>query len=95
MMRYVSNDYEKHKELKEKGIDIIVLDHHEAPKISEDAIIVNNQLCEYPNKSLCGVGIVYKFLQALDEELWQSKADNYLDLVAIGEIGDSMDICCG
>lgn len=87
-----SNDYENHKELKEKGVDIIVLDHHEAPKVSEDAIIVNNQLCKYPNKSLCGVGIVYKFLQALDEELWQSKADDYLDLVAIGEIGDSMDI---
>lgn len=87
-----SNDYDKCKELKEKGIDIIIMDHHEAPKISENAIVVNNQLCDYPNKSLCGVGVIYKFLQALDEELWQSKADNYLDLVAIGEIGDSMDI---
>ena len=28
-----SNDYEQHKILKEKGIDIIVLDHHEADKI--------------------------------------------------------------
>lgn len=87
-----SNDYDKCKELKEKGIDVIVIDHHEAPKISENAIVINNQLCNYPNKSLCGVGVIYKFLQALDEELWQSKADNYLDLVAIGEIGDSMDI---
>lgn len=87
-----SNDYDKCKELKEKGIDIIVIDHHEAPKISENAIVINNQLCNYPNKSLCGVGAIYKFLQALDDELWQSKADDYLDLVAIGEIGDSMDI---
>ena len=46
----------------------------------------------YPNKSLCGAGVVYKFLQALDEELWQSKAEKYLDLVALAEIGDSMDL---
>lgn len=88
-----SSDYEQHKYWKEKGVDIICLDHHEAEYESKDAIIINNQLCDYPNKSLCGAGIVYKFLQALDEELWQSKADNYLDLVALAEIGDSMNIC--
>jgi len=25
-----SNDYEQHKALKEKGIDVLVIDHHEA-----------------------------------------------------------------
>ena len=87
-----SNDYEQHKYYKDKGMDIIVLDHHEAEKISENAIVVNNQLCNYPNKQLCGSAIVYKFLQKLDEELWQLKADDYLDLVALGLIGDSMNI---
>ncbi len=37
-----SNDYEYHSILKARGYDIIVLDHHEAEKYSEDAIIVNN-----------------------------------------------------
>jgi single-stranded-DNA-specific exonuclease len=37
-----SNDYEQHKLLKERGIPAIVFDHHEAEKISEDAIIINN-----------------------------------------------------
>lgn len=37
-----SNDYEQHKELKEKGIDVLVIDHHEADKVSEDACIINN-----------------------------------------------------
>lgn len=87
-----SNDYDKHRELKDRGIDIIVLDHHEAERISEDAIVVNNQLCDYENKYLSGVGIVYKFLQAIDEELWRNDADNYLDLVALGLIGDSMEV---
>lgn len=87
-----SSDYEKHKELKDLGMDIIVLDHHETEIESENAIVVNNQIGEYPNKSLSGVGIVYKFLQALDEELWLNYADNYLDLVALGLIGDNMDV---
>jgi single-stranded-DNA-specific exonuclease len=53
-----SNDYEYHKELKNRGVNIIVLDHHEADHISEDAIIINNQLSDYPNKQMSGVGVV-------------------------------------
>lgn len=53
-----SNDYEYHKKLKEEGRDIIILDHHEAPHISEDAIVINNQLSDYPNKQLSGAGVV-------------------------------------
>ena len=87
-----SNQLKEHKELKDKGIDIIILDHHEAEEITQDAIIVNNQLCNYPNKQLSGVAIVYKFLQALDDETWNSMADDYLDLVALGLIGDSMKV---
>ena len=38
-----SNDYAQHKILKEKGIDVIVLDHHMADNgYSENAIVVNN-----------------------------------------------------
>lgn len=87
-----SNDYTEHAELKSKGIDTIVLDHHEADKVSEHAIVVNNQLCDYPNKYLSGAGIVYKFLKVLDEEMWLNEADKYLDLVALALISDSMDI---
>ena len=87
-----SNDYEQHKILKNKGIDIIILDHHDADRISENAIVINNQLCDYPNKQLCGAGIVCKFLKALDDELWIEEADKYLDLVALGLIGDSMNV---
>lgn len=87
-----SNDFEKHRELKSKGIDIIVLDHHHVDVVSEDAIIVNNQTCNYPNKDLCGTGIVYKFLQAYDDANWTEYADKYLDLVAWANISDSMDM---
>ena len=84
-----SNDYEYHKVLKDMGYDILVLDHHEAEKYSEDAIVINNQLSKnYPNKSLSGVGVVYKFLQYCDSQLNLNGADDYLDLVAVGICGD-------
>lgn len=87
-----SNDVEQCKELKEKGIDIIILDHHICDKENNFAIIINNQACNYPNKNLCGAGVVYKFLQALDDELWESYADNMLDMVALANISDVMDM---
>ena len=86
-----SNDYEYHKRLSDMGIPIIVLDHHEAEKYSENAIVVNNQLSQnYPNKGLSGAGVVYKFLEVLDDKLGIQKADNYLDLAAVGIVGDMM-----
>ena len=87
-----SNDVNKCKELKEKGIDIIILDHHEINENNPYAIVVNPQNCNYLNKAISGCAVVYKFLQALDEETWNDYADNFLDLVALGLIGDSMNI---
>ena len=56
-----SNDYEQHKFLKDNNIDVLILDHHEAEHMPTDAVTINNQLCDYPTKSLCGGAIVYKF----------------------------------
>ena len=88
----MSNDYEQHKELSEKGIDVLVIDHHEAERISEYACIINNQLCDYPTKSLSGVGMVYKFCQLIDKMLGKNIIDNYLDLVSLGMIADMVDL---
>src|SRR5699024_10483574 len=38
-----SNDIYEHRKLKERGIDVVVIDHHEIEKESEYAIVVNNQ----------------------------------------------------
>lgn len=89
-----SNDYDIHKMLHNKGVEVLVLDHHQAEKISEYACIVNNQLCDYPTKSLSGVGVVYKLCQFIDSLLPASeqKADQFLDMVAVGLVGDMMDL---
>ena len=87
-----SNDVEEHKKWKEKGVDIVVIDHHQITNVSEDAIIINNQDSEqYTNKDFSGVGVVYRVLQAFDDMLFLNNADNYLDLVSLGNISDVMD----
>ena len=87
-----SNDYEEHQQLKSKGVDVLVIDHHEADMISENACIINNQLCDYPTKSLSGVGMVYKFCSYIDELLNVDYANQFLDLVALGMVADMMDL---
>lgn len=101
-----TNDAAQCNELIGKGKSVIVLDHHDANYAEEseeeidyqaaqynNAIIVNNQLSDnYSNKDLSGAGIVYRFLQALDQELWHDYADNLLDLCAVGNIADVMDL---
>jgi len=88
-----TNDNERCKELSGSGIDILILDHHEKEENNPYALIVNNQMSnDYSNKNLCGAGVVYRFLQALDEENWNEFADNYLDLCALANISDVMDM---
>ena len=96
-----SYDVEEHQRLADLNIDCLVLDHHEQlydvndnPVISTapNTIVINNQLSpHYENKSLCGAGVVYKFCEVLDEILGIRQAQNYMDLVALGEIADVMD----
>ena len=86
-----SNDYKYHKELKEDITDVIVLDHHEAERISEDAFVINNQLSDYPNKNLSGVGVTWQFCRYIDLLMNKSFAEEYIDLVALGNCADMMD----
>ena len=87
-----SNDYDQHQKLKEHGVDVLVLDHHEAPKVSEYACIINNQLCDYPTKSLCGAAVVYKFCCYMDKLMGTNYAIEFEDLCALGLIADMMDM---
>lgn len=100
-----TNDAQECNELISRGIDVIILDHHDSNYQEEseeenyqtaennNAIIVNNQLSEnYKNKELSGAGVTYRFLQAIDAELWEDNADNFLDLCVVGNIADVMDM---
>ncbi len=82
------------------GISVIVTDHHEIPSILPDCSAVINPHrndCAFPFKLLAGVGVAFNLLIALrgklrDMGFWKNiKYPNlmkYMDLVAIGTIGD-------
>lgn len=94
------SDREEIEYARTQGIDTIVLDHHEVPSALPAAAAVinpNRSDCPFPFKHLAGVGIVFNFLIALRGGLrnigfWANRAypnlRDYLDLVALGTIGD-------
>lgn len=86
-----SSDFEQHKLLYERGIPVITIDHHETSHLSEHAIVVNNQTSpDYVNKQLSGAGMVFRFLECLDNHYGLDDAKNYTDLLMAGLVGDSM-----
>lgn len=73
---------------------VIIIDHHELEDnngLAQNLILINNQTSpEYKNKQLSGAGLAYQFCRALDKEFGVNYADNYVDLAAMGCIGDMM-----
>lgn len=85
--------------LKEKGISVLVTDHHLPPDELPDAdVLVNPNLsvCSFPSKSLAGVGVAFYVMLALRAKLREKGvlADpepnlaELLDLVALGTVAD-------
>ena len=82
---------------KELGIDFIVCDHHLPEKSIPDAVAVldpKRDDCEYPFKELCGCGIGFKLIQALQTKLKLPKNELiiYSDLVATAIAADIVPI---
>ncbi len=80
------------------GIDVIVTDHHEPPDKLPNATAVidpHRKDSGYPFKYLAGVGVAFKLIQALRQSIGHGQnADlkEYLDLVALGTIADSVSL---
>ncbi|MEK7824006.1 MAG: single-stranded-DNA-specific exonuclease RecJ [Candidatus Eisenbacteria bacterium] len=74
------------------GIDTVITDHHEPSSALPDACAIVNPLrpgCPYPFKSLAGVGVTYKLVEALLRGRGRSqRAQEFLDVVALGTIAD-------
>jgi len=94
-----TSDYEQHKQLQDRLIDILIMDHHEQsePENFVDyngLCIINNQLSPlYNNKYLCGAGVTFKVLKEYCKQYSpEINMDKYLDLVAIAIVGDVMNL---
>lgn len=91
---------------KEKGMTVIVTDHHEIPyKETENGrelifppadIIVNPKQpdCRYPEKRLCGAVVALKLVTALYEAcgIPERELEDFIELGAIATVGDVMDL---
>ncbi len=87
------NSVEEINELRRSGVEVIVTDHHE-PMHSEKGLnasaAINPKLKDsgYKFRDLAGVGVAFKFCQALTGRMLAEE----LDLVALGTIADSVPL---
>ena len=74
------------------GLDVIVTDHHECKEVIPDAyaaIDPKRKDCSYPFKSLAGVGVVFKLIQALAKnDSIDTLMGKYSDLMCLGTVAD-------
>lgn len=78
------------------GIDFVITDHHEcAGQLPLAQAVCNPKRpdCNYPFRSLAGVGVVFKLICALHYPASQEELlKKYSDLVALGTISDVMPV---
>jgi len=77
---------------RERGIDVVVTDHHEPPaELPEAAIALVNpkqEDCRYPFKGLSGAGVAFKLAHAMLGKIEPA----FADVAAIGTVADLMPL---
>jgi single-stranded-DNA-specific exonuclease len=70
-----TNDHEEIELARSRGIDTIVIDHHETPKRASPAVALINPKAEaeYPFKGICSAGISFKVAWALSKGMERSE----------------------
>lgn len=90
----------------ERGIDMVITDHHECyAELPKACAVVNPHRpdCAYPFKDLAGVGVIFKLLCAYEMEECERRGEamiegvrqmcrEYADLVALGTVADVMPV---
>ncbi len=80
------------------GMDVIITDHHEAHEKVPDAIIINHKLSGsvYPERILCGAGVIFKFIQAIIQQgnfdLPKGFEKWFLDMIGIATLADMVPL---
>ena len=77
----------------EKGMEVIVTDHHEPLEELPKCVAVidcKRKDNKYPFKNLAGCGVVFKLTQAISQKLNLDEKEylKYLDIVCVGTISD-------
>lgn len=76
----------------ERGIDVIITDHHLPPGVLPDAAAVLNPKqpgCDYPFKELAGVGVAFKLCcELIRRNGKKTSIESLLKIAAIGTVAD-------
>lgn len=73
------------------GIDVVITDHHQPKEILPNAVAIvdpHRHDCPSEYKHLCGAGVAFKLIAALEGGEYDMVFENYSDIVAIATIGD-------
>lgn len=81
---------------KEKGIDLIITDHHTPQDVLPEAFAIINPKqkdCDFPNIEICGAQVAWYVIAAL-KELCKLRYDmsKFLELLAIAIVADMMEL---
>lgn len=93
-----SSSHSAMQRAKERGLDVIVTDHHEVLGKHPDCLaFVNPKRSDntYPYPHLCGAGVALKLIQAIFIERkqdWIKETWNYIEYATIGTIADVMPL---
>lgn len=81
------------------GIDVVITDHHEpGEKLPEAFAVLNPKRhdCKYPEKMLCGSGVIFKLIQAIllknDFGLKKGTEKWFLDMVGLATLSDMVPL---
>lgn len=94
-------DAKEVERLNELEIDVIITDHHELGDVIPPAYAILNSKqsdCQYPEKILCGAGVVFKLVQALiakknlDWQLKEGAEKWFLDMVGLATLSDMVPL---
>ena len=89
-----TNSVQWEDEFIDNGIDLLIIDHHEADeRVCQRAVVINNTMNQLEcNRNLSGTGVTFKVIQALDYEMNTKYSNRFIDLVGLSIISDSMDV---
>ena len=80
--------------IREKGIKLVITDHHQSPEILPEAIAIVDPHRQGDNsdfKQLAGCGVVLKLIMAMENDT-DSVMMQYADIAAIGTVGDIVSL---
>ncbi len=80
----------------ERGVDLIITDHHTVPKNIPKAYAIINpkqEECSFPYKEICGAQVAWYFVAAIKQEMrLDFNLLEYIDLLSIAIVADMMEL---